>query len=244
MTHAKAQVQRKCRSNEILLSLRFRLCVSLAVFRFQRCFTCTTQRGGGSAWRGFCCSACCPRCWSAAGARAGICRAAREPKLENLAAQLGLDVKLDALSYLRPGAVLYEGVELSDPETGQTLLRCRLLEVAWQEQTDEQGQRRPTLSMVASQPQVEAAALRPTWRWLQNLLASQLGRLDDRRPALRRRGDAARRGRLANPQRRGRARRGAAGRDARPTPFPAGRRRHARAGPHPPGPQPPGLAAA
>ncbi len=96
---------------------------------------------------------------------------------ENLAAQLGLDVKLEALSYLRPGTVLYEGVELADPETGQALFRCRLLEVAWQEQTDEQGQRRPTLSIVASQPQVETAALRPTWRWLQNLLASQLGRL-------------------------------------------------------------------
>ena len=91
--------------------------------------------------------------------------------------QLGLDVKLDAVSYLRPGAVLYEGVELSDPETGQTLFRCRLLEVAWGEQTDEQGQRRPTLSMTASQPQVEAAALQRTWRWLQDLLASQLGRL-------------------------------------------------------------------
>ncbi len=96
---------------------------------------------------------------------------------QSLAAQLGLDVKLDAVNCLRPGAVLYEGVELSDPETGQTLLGCRLLEVSWGEQTDEQGQRRPTLSMVASQPQVEAAALNRTWRWLQNLLASQLGRL-------------------------------------------------------------------
>jgi hypothetical protein len=83
-----------------------------------------------------------------------------------LATCLGLDVKIAAVRYIRPGAVLYEGVELADPETRQPIFRCRLLETALEQRTNEQGQRRPTLSLVASQPQLQGAAVGRSWQWL------------------------------------------------------------------------------
>ncbi|MEN6452057.1 MAG: hypothetical protein ABFC96_16325 [Thermoguttaceae bacterium] len=95
-----------------------------------------------------------------------------------LAARIGLAVKLEGIRYLRPGAVLYEKIELADPETGQTVLRCRLLEVAAGRETDEHGKSRPMLSISASQPQVEAAAIPRLWLWLQSLLASRLGQIE------------------------------------------------------------------
>jgi hypothetical protein len=72
--------------------------------------------------------------------------------------------------------MLYDGIELADPETGQTILRCRCLEVAWQQQADSQGQRRPTLCVIASQPEVETAAIDLVWRWVQRLLENSPGR--------------------------------------------------------------------
>ncbi len=48
---------------------------------------------------------------------------------ERLSRQLGLKVTVGGLKHLRPGAVLYEQLEASDPETGRTIFRCRLLEV-------------------------------------------------------------------------------------------------------------------
>lgn len=93
-----------------------------------------------------------------------------------LALQLGLDVKLERVSYVRPGAVLYHGVELADPETGQILLRSRLLEIVNGRETDEHGQPQPMLTLTASQPQIDAAAIPRVWRWLQTLMTGQLSR--------------------------------------------------------------------
>jgi hypothetical protein len=55
---------------------------------------------------------------------------ARE-EARTLGNQLGLEVRMAGLKHLWPGAVLYEDFELADPETNQSLLRCRLLEVQW-----------------------------------------------------------------------------------------------------------------
>ena len=104
----------------------------------------------------------------------GICPAA-QAEADALGRQLGLAVKLDAVKHLRPGAVLYEGIELADPETGRTIFRSRCLEVVRQQQTDWQGQLRPTLCVIASQPEVEAANLDLAWRWMQRLMASRPG---------------------------------------------------------------------
>jgi hypothetical protein len=95
-----------------------------------------------------------------------------------LAACLGLDVKLAAIKYPRPGAVLYEQVELADPEIRQTIFRCRLLEVGRTTRIDERGQRRPTVVLTASQPRLEAAAIGRGWQWFQDMLKSRLGKLD------------------------------------------------------------------
>ena len=51
-----------------------------------------------------------------------------ETEAEQLSRELGLDVKLGGLKYLRPGATLYENLEISDPETGKPIFRCRALE--------------------------------------------------------------------------------------------------------------------
>ena len=91
---------------------------------------------------------------------------------------MGLVVKLDAVRHLRPGVVLYDGIELADPETGQTILRSRCLEVAWRRQKDGQGQLRPTLCVIASQPEVETAAVGVAWRCVQRLLENSPGRLE------------------------------------------------------------------
>jgi hypothetical protein len=105
--------------------------------------------------------------------------------------------------------VLYEGVELADPETAQTLLRCRLLEVAVVQASSrhsvEQASSlpnsverasslqdaavtgatqapptagRPVITLVASQPELSAAAVGKTWQWLEAVLRRNLGRLE------------------------------------------------------------------
>jgi hypothetical protein len=74
--------------------------------------------------------------------------------------------------------MLYEQLEAADPETGQMIFRCRLLEIVCGQQSDPQGQRRATLTMTASQPEVEAAALDRIWRCLQRALEGFSGPLE------------------------------------------------------------------
>ena len=45
---------------------------------------------------------------------------------------LGLNVKLEKVSYPRPDCTLLQGIELSDPETGQTVAAARLVEISSQ----------------------------------------------------------------------------------------------------------------
>lgn len=101
-----------------------------------------------------------------------------QTEAQQLSCQLGLNVKLGGLQHLRPGAILYEQFEAADPETGQTVLRCRLLEIASQQQTDDQGQRRTVLAMRASQPEVEAASLERIWQCLARTLEGSYGSLE------------------------------------------------------------------
>lgn len=103
---------------------------------------------------------------------------AAQTEADSLGRQLGLAVKLESLKYLRPGTVLYEGLELADPETGQTLLHCRALEASWRHVADEQGQQRLLVSAIVSQPEVEVASSDLAWRWMQRMLEIQPGRAD------------------------------------------------------------------
>jgi hypothetical protein len=100
---------------------------------------------------------------------------------ERLGQQLGITVKLGGLKHVRPGVMLYEGLELGDPETGQTVLRCRLLEITQDSadgQPEQPGQPRTVLTVKAAQPEVEAASLHRVWQCLQRILEGSCGKLD------------------------------------------------------------------
>ena len=101
-----------------------------------------------------------------------------ETEAEQLSRQLGLDVKLGGLKYLRPGAALYENLEISDPETGKPIFRCRALEEVAKRQTGQQGQSRAAVLLSVSQPQVEAASLPRVWQCLERMLEGSSARLD------------------------------------------------------------------
>ncbi len=94
-----------------------------------------------------------------------------------LSQRLGLRVKLGGLQYVRPGIVLYEEVEVGDPETGRPIFRCRLLEVSRRRQSDAKGESRCELTMTASQPEVEADGLDRIWQCLQRVLKGVSGPL-------------------------------------------------------------------
>jgi hypothetical protein len=117
-------------------------------------------------------------CLAPTAAVVGWCIAWRVPwhvhsEAERLSRQLGVDVSLDALRHPRPGVVVYEGLKLSDPETGRVVLRCRALEATWTKMTDAAGNRRPAVVLAASQPEIEAAAVERLWQLVQGLVQGQ-----------------------------------------------------------------------
>ncbi len=67
-----------------------------------------------------------------------------------LSRELALRVSLTGVFHPRPGAALYEGLELADPETGRPLARMRFLEV---------GGGDSLATLVASQPEIDALHL-------------------------------------------------------------------------------------
>ncbi|HEV7226086.1 MAG TPA: hypothetical protein VGN42_25490 [Pirellulales bacterium] len=82
-----------------------------------------------------------------------------------LTSQLGLTAKLAAVSYPQPGTRLYEGLELSDPETGQPIFHCRFLRVSRVEDR---------LAVHASTPALEAGRLGQVWELLVRRLRHEL----------------------------------------------------------------------
>ena len=100
----------------------------------------------------------------------------RQAEAQRLGQLLGLDVSLDGFRSSRPGVVVYEGLRLSDPETGQAALRCGALEAEWTRLVDPQGQGRPAVVLTASTMEIEAAGADRLWQLLQRVLQSQNGR--------------------------------------------------------------------
>jgi len=78
---------------------------------------------------------------------------------------LGLRVTLAEVRYPRPGATLYEGLELANPETGNCVLRCPWLEI-------ESIDNRVVLS--ATQPEIEMTGLGMVWDLLMRRLRHEL----------------------------------------------------------------------
>jgi hypothetical protein len=101
-----------------------------------------------------------------------------QSEAEQLGQRIGLNVTLGGIQYLRPGAMLYDRVELTDPETAQTVFRCRLLEIVFKQQADARGRQRQVVAMTASQPEIEADALPRIWQCLQRTLEGCQGPLD------------------------------------------------------------------
>ncbi len=101
---------------------------------------------------------------------------AAEDEAQMLSRQLGLEVRIEGLKNLKPGVVLYEGFQLADPETGQSLLHCRLLEVEWKTIADAQGKSKPLLVLMASQPEIQFAGLKQLSALLQRIMHGQTGR--------------------------------------------------------------------
>ncbi len=100
-----------------------------------------------------------------------------EAEAQSLSWRLSLIVRLHDVKHLRPGTVLYEGVELADPESGQVLLRSPQLKVTSAPWSQRHGNR-PRLAMVAWQPEIDAAGLDRLWQALQRLLEGNPGRLE------------------------------------------------------------------
>jgi len=101
-----------------------------------------------------------------------------EAEARRLGRQLGLRVSLAKVRHLRPGVVLYEGLELADPESGRSVARCRLLQAGWSRATGGQSQSETSLVMIASQPEIESEALGLLGELLRRLLTRQSGRTD------------------------------------------------------------------
>jgi len=92
-----------------------------------------------------------------------------------LGRQLGVKVSLGGVEHIRPGAVLYRSVELSDPETGRSFLRCRVLEAGWKKAANRQAHRADVLVLIASQPEIETDALDDLGRVLRKILRRRTG---------------------------------------------------------------------
>jgi hypothetical protein len=99
-----------------------------------------------------------------------------QDEAKSLGRQLGLEVRLSGLKNLRPGVVLYEDFELADPETGQCLLRSRLLTIDWKTIIDGPGGGKPVIVLSASQPEIETAGLRQLGDLFQRAMQGQTGR--------------------------------------------------------------------
>lgn len=83
----------------------------------------------------------------------------------SLGEQLGLIARLKSVSYPQPGMCLFEGLELADPETGEPLFHCRVLEISRNDDA---------LVLAAEQPVLLADRARQLWDLLGRRLRREL----------------------------------------------------------------------
>lgn len=72
---------------------------------------------------------------------------------DRLTALSGLKASLSGIRYVRPGEVVYEGLDLTDPETGGKVLHCRSLTATWT-LPEANSPACPVLTLTASQLEV------------------------------------------------------------------------------------------
>jgi hypothetical protein len=86
-----------------------------------------------------------------------------------------VDVRIQGVKHPQPGVVVYEGVEIADPETNHGLMRCRQLVVATA--TPPSGQTRPVLVLRPSQTEINATEMQRIGWLLQRLIEDGHSRL-------------------------------------------------------------------
>jgi len=94
---------------------------------------------------------------------------------ESLGRRLGLNVRLAGLTHVRPGVVRYQGLQLSDPETGRRLLSCPAVECQWTRKTGPAGRDSLALALTAVQPEIQADALPELGCLAQRFMQAQTG---------------------------------------------------------------------
>jgi len=97
---------------------------------------------------------------------------------QRLSWQLGMKVSLAAVEHLRPGVVRYQGLVLANPETGQEVARCRVLEAAWGKAAGREKPGGRLLRISAVQPEIEASALDEVRRLVDRVLMGRAGPLE------------------------------------------------------------------
>ena len=98
-----------------------------------------------------------------------------QAEAERLSDRMGMKVSLRAIRHLRPGLVRYEGLELLNPETGRSVLRCGTLQAGWEAIVDGQGHQQSALVLSATDPEFDTAQVDQLWRLADRLF---LGRAD------------------------------------------------------------------
>ena len=105
----------------------------------------------------------------------------KQAEEQRLSLDLGLDVSIESMRHTQPGVVRYTGIKLTDPETGQELLRCAELDATWTSMTDAQGQTRPAIKLAATQARSAATAWERLHEVLRRRLECQGGRPEAQR---------------------------------------------------------------
>ncbi len=99
-------------------------------------------------------------------------------EIERLRRETGLEIAIDDMTCPRPGTMLYRGLTVADPETGQTVLRCPLLKAVWTQTADSKGADKPAILLTATRPQVETASAYRLVQLLERIVQNQGGWAD------------------------------------------------------------------
>ena len=94
-----------------------------------------------------------------------------EAEADRLERLLGREVTLHDVQHPRPNETVYHNLTVSDPESGKPLFYCRRLQAATRHVKEKQGQRKPCLTLVASQARVDADELKQFLRLVDRLLS-------------------------------------------------------------------------
>lgn len=97
---------------------------------------------------------------------------------ERLGWQLGLHVTLGAVRHPRPGVVVYEGLQLREPETNQPVFRCRAIEARAMQSAGASEGPRAALHLRFAQPEINAAQWGEVWRLVDRVLSCRAGLAD------------------------------------------------------------------